>query len=222
MEFTRSSAAKFIDHTLLKATATAEDITKLCDEAKRYGFFSVCVNPLHVAHAAQLLANSDVVVCTVVGFPLGASSLENKAQETIMAVRDGAREIDMVLPIGPLLAGDLDTVTKDIAGVVQAAAPHPVKVILETCYLNHKQIQEACNISRRQGAAFVKTSTGFGTGGATIEHVKLMRTCVGPAMGVKASGGVRDLEGFRAMVKAGASRIGASAGIAIVEALPES
>lgn len=222
MEFTRAKAAKYIDHTLLKATATAADITQLCAEAKQYGFFSVCVNPIYVAHAAASLEESDVVVCTVVGFPLGASSTENKAEETRLAVLDGAREIDMVLPIGPLLAGDLDTVTKDINAVVQAAAPHPVKVILETCYLNHAQIQQACNISRQQGAAFVKTSTGFGSAGATTEHVKLMRTCVGPDMGVKASGGVRNLDDFKTMVKAGANRIGASAGIAIVEALPES
>lgn len=222
MEFTRATAAKLIDHTLLKATATTADITQLCEEAKQYGFFSVCVNPIYVAHAQACLGDSDVAVCTVVGFPLGASSPENKAEETRIAIRDGAREIDMVLAIGALLGGDLDTVASDIAEVVQAAAPHPVKVILETCYLNHQQIQTACTLARQQGAAFVKTSTGFGSAGATEAHVKLMRTCVGPAMGVKASGGVRDLQDFKKMARAGANRIGASAGIAIVAAIPQS
>lgn len=208
--------AGMIDHTLLKPDATNEQIKTLCQEAKEYHFASVCVNPYWVSLAAKELAGTEVKVCTVVGFPLGASTSEAKAFETKDAIQKGAQEIDMVMNIGALKSGDLETVEKDIRTVVEAANGTLVKVILETGLLTDEEIVAACQASKVAGAHFVKTSTGFGYGGATVEAVRLMRETVGPEMGVKASGGVRDLTGAKAIIQAGANRIGASAGIAIV------
>lgn len=210
--------ASYIDHTLLKATASQAEIKKLCQEARSYNFASVCVNPVHVPTAARLLQGSSVKVCTVIGFPLGATTTLSKVWEARDAVAGGAEEIDMVLNVGSLLEGDYAKVYSDIKGV-REAVPGILKVILETCYLSKEQIVRGCILSKMAGADFVKTSTGFGTGGATVEDVKLMREVVGEDVGVKASGGIRDYETAMAMINAGASRIGASAGIAIVEGL---
>lgn len=208
---------KFIDHTLLKPEVTKQQIVELCQEAKEYDFAAVCVNPTWVNLCAELLSGTDVKVATVVGFPLGATTPEVKAFETKQAVEQGATEIDMVLNVGALKSGDKNLVMRDIAAVVQAAGNQAiVKVILETGILNDQEIVEASLISVEGGAHFVKTSTGFGPGGATVPHIKLMRETVGPNIGVKASGGVRDLETAKAMIEAGASRIGASAGVSIV------
>jgi deoxyribose-phosphate aldolase len=212
----RSDLAALIDHTLLKPEATREDVRKLCEEAKKYGFYSVCVNPGQVAAAARLCAGSPVKVVAVAGFPLGATLPAAKAFETREAVRAGAREIDMVLNIGTLKGGDYGLVLEDIRGVVEAARPHPVKVILETGALTDEQKVIGCVLAKCAGAAFVKTSTGFGPGGATTADIALMRRVVGAEMGVKASGGVRTQEDAEAMVQAGADRIGASASVAIV------
>jgi deoxyribose-phosphate aldolase len=212
----RSDLAAMIDHTLLKPEATREDVRKLCEEAKQYGFYSVCVNPAHVATAARLLAGSAVKVCAVVGFPLGANAPAAKAFEAREAVRAGAREVDMVVNIGALKEGDYPRVLEDIHGVVEAARSYPVKVILETGGLTDEQKVVGCVLAKCAGAAFVKTSTGFGPGGATTGDVALMRRVVGPEMGVKASGGVRTTEDADKMVQAGADRIGASASVAIV------
>ena len=212
--------ARYIDHTLLKATATREEVLKLCAEAKQYTFASVCVNTHWVKLCAEQLAGTPVKVCTVVGFPLGAMSIAGKAAETMAAIADGAGEIDMVLNIGALKSGDLATVKQDIAAVVQAAQGRVTKVILETSLLTDKEKVIACQLSKEAGAHFVKTSTGFSTGGATIADIALMRQTVGPEMGVKASGGVRDREGAEDMIRAGATRIGASASIAIVQGKP--
>ncbi|MDN4594791.1 deoxyribose-phosphate aldolase [Polycladomyces subterraneus] len=208
--------ASMIDHTLLKPDATASQIENLCREAKEYGFASVCVNPVWVARAAEWLKGSDVKVCTVVGFPLGATTKETKAFETRNAIENGADEIDMVMNIGALKSGDHTLVREDIAAVVEAAGGKTVKVILETGLLNDDEIRIASTLAKEAGAHFVKTSTGFGHGGATEEAVRLMRKTVGPDMGVKASGGVRDAETARKMIEAGANRIGASASVAIV------
>jgi deoxyribose-phosphate aldolase len=208
--------ASMIDHTLLKPEATKEQIHKLCEEAKEHGFASVCVNPFWVREAAKLLAGTGVKVCTVVGFPLGATTKETKAFETKDAIAGGAEEIDMVLNIGALKSGDYETVRDDIRAVVEAAGGAVVKVILETGLLTEEEIVKASDLSKEAGAHFVKTSTGFGKGGATVEAVRLMRQTVGESMGVKASGGVRDLETALKMVEAGANRIGASASVAIV------
>lgn len=209
-----------IDHTLLKPEATAADIRKLCAEARQYGFASVCVNPYWTPLAAAELDGSTVPVCTVVGFPLGANATDVKVAETAAAIRAGAREIDMVLNIGELRGGTHAAVAADIRAVVQAATEGGaiVKVILETALLNDQQKIAACRIAQDAGARFVKTSTGFGPGGATVEDVALMRRVVGPDMGVKASGGIRTLEDCRRMIAAGATRIGASAGVKIMEA----
>lgn len=208
-----------IDHTLLKPDATPDQIAQLCFEARKYGFASVCVNPTWVSLCAQLLRGTPVKVCTVIGFPLGATAPEVKAFETQNAIDHGATEIDMVLNIGALKARDLDLVAKDIRGVVQAAhARGPiVKVILETVLLTDEEKTIACLIAKEAGADFVKTSTGFAGGGATVHDVELMRRVVGPEMGVKASGGVRTYEDAESMVKAGATRIGASAGVKIIQ-----
>lgn len=211
-----SDLARRIDHTLLKADATPEDVDRLCDEARRHGFASVCVNTVHVARAAGRVAGSDVGVCAVVGFPLGAMSPEAKAFEARCAVRDGAREIDMVLQIGALKAGDHRTVFEDIRGVVVAAVPARVKVILETALLDDERKVIACVLAELAGAHFVKTSTGFAVGGATVEDVGLMRRVVGNRMQVKASGGIRTREDALRMIAAGADRIGASASVTIV------
>jgi len=207
-----------IDHTLLKPEATAADIDRLCDEARRYRFASVCVNGAWVARCAEILAGSEVLVCSVVGFPLGACAPEVKAYEAQRAVDDGACEVDMVLNVGALKMHDDALVQRDIAGVTRVAhrLGARVKVILETCLLEDEEKVRACLIARRVGADFVKTSTGFSSAGATLEDVALMRRTVGPVVGVKASGGVRDRAAARAMIEAGATRIGASASIEIV------
>ena len=212
-----NNIAALIDHTLLKQDATKNQIEKLCGEAKQHVFASVCVNPTWVSLSASLLKDSPVKVCTVIGFPLGASTSEVKAFETTDAIEKGADEIDMVLNVGALKDGDFDYAQKDIEAVVQAAKGKAiVKVILETCLLTNEQIAKASELSKLAGADFVKTSTGFSTGGATVEAVKLMRETVGPELGVKASGGVRSLADLEAMVEAGATRIGASSGVDIV------
>jgi len=211
-----TSIASLIDHTLLKPEATREQIEKLCREAKEYRFFSVCVNPYHVAYAKSLLEGSDVKVCTVVGFPLGATTSEIKAAETEQAIRDGAEEIDMVINIGALKEKADEEVLRDIRAVVTAANGKLVKVILECCLLEKEEIVRACQLSMEAGAHFVKTSTGFSSGGATVEDVALMRKTVGDKLGVKASGGIRDLETLHKMVEAGATRIGTSNGVAMV------
>ncbi|WP_249529580.1 deoxyribose-phosphate aldolase [Paenibacillus brevis] len=208
-----------IDHTLLKANAGKQEILKLVEEAKEHSFASVCVNPYWVKLAAEQLKDSDVKVCTVIGFPLGASAPEAKAFETTQAVADGAGEIDMVINIGALKDGDDEAVRSDMAGVVKSAQGKLVKVILETCLLNEEEIVRACRLAVQAGVDFVKTSTGFSTGGATIEAVALMAKTVGPEFGVKASGGVRSLEDAQAMIKAGATRLGTSAGVAIAQGL---
>lgn len=210
------SIAGRIDHTLLKADATLSAIETLCGEAVEHKFASVCVNTRWVPTAAERLAGSGVMVCTVVGFPLGAMTRLAKAEEARITVAEGADEVDMVLDIGGLLSGDLAAVYDDILGVVGAARPKPVKVILETSMLNDDQKAIACLIAARTGAAYVKTSTGFGGGGANAHDIALMRAMVGEALGVKASGAVRSREDARAMIKAGADRIGASSSVAIV------
>ena len=213
------SLAKMIDHTLLKPDATQQEIAQLCFEARKHGFASVCVNPTWVSLCAQLLKGSEVKVCTVIGFPLGATSSEAKAFETETAIRQGATEIDMVINIGALKARDLETVAKDIRGVVNAAHSHNiiVKVIIETSLLTDEEKTIASLLSKEADADFVKTSTGFAGGGATAHDVALMRKAVGPEMGVKASGGVRTYEDAESMIKAGATRIGASAGVKIIQ-----
>jgi deoxyribose-phosphate aldolase len=212
--------AALIDHTILKPEATRDDVLKICREARQYGFASVCVNPYWVPLVRAELAGSSVKVCTVVGFPLGATSTEAKAAETAAALRAGAEEIDMVINVGALRSGDQDTVQQDIRQVVEAAhrAGAIVKVILETALLDDTQKATACLLAKEAGADFVKTSTGFSASGATAHDVALMRSVVGPAMGVKAAGGIRSLSDLRAMTAAGATRIGASASVKIVEA----
>jgi deoxyribose-phosphate aldolase len=211
--------AGMIDHTLLKPDATPDQIAQLCFEARKYGFASVCVNPAWVQLCAQLLQGSPVKVCTVIGFPLGASAPEVKAFETQNAIEHGATEIDMVLNIGALKARDLELVAKDIRGVVSVTHARGliVKVILETVLLTDEEKTLACLIAKEAGADFVKTSTGFAGGGATVHDVSLMRQVVGPEMGVKASGGVRTFEDADSLIKAGATRIGASAGVKILQ-----
>ncbi|OCG67347.1 deoxyribose-phosphate aldolase [Gilliamella sp. Nev5-1] len=210
------SYAKYIDHTLLAMNATEDQIRKLCDEAKEYHFYSVCVNSGYVPLAASLLNGSDVKVCSVVGFPLGAMLTCAKAYETEMAIKAGAQEIDMVINVGWLKSNDWDAVKNDIEAVFKACGQVPLKVILETCLLTKEEIVKVCTICKEIGVAFVKTSTGFSVAGATVEDVKLMRKTVGDKMGVKASGGIRNRETAEAMIQAGATRLGASAGIAIV------
>ena len=214
------SIAGLIDHTLLKPEATAAEIEKICEEALKYKFASVCVNSYWVPKVAALLRNSVVKVCTVVGFPLGAMSTAAKRAETELALAAGAQEIDMVINVGALRSGDPETVKRDIAAVVEAAHARGaiVKVILETALLDDDQKTAACVLSKGARADFVKTSTGFAKGGATVADIQLMRLAVGPDMGVKASGGIRSLEDLRNMASAGATRIGASASVKIVEA----
>lgn len=208
---------KYIDHTLLKAAATEEDIIKLCSEAKEHSFYAVCVNSCYVPLCRRELEESGVKVASVVGFPLGAMSTEAKAFEAQCAARAGADEIDMVMNIGFMKSGLTDAVYNDIKAVVDASKQHGaiVKVIIECCELTDDEKVSACKLAEKAGAAFVKTSTGFGSGGATAEDVALMRRSVGPRVQVKASGGIRDRETAEKMIAAGASRIGASAGIAI-------
>jgi len=207
---------KYIDHTQLKPDTTQEQIEKICAEAKEFSFASVCVNPTWVNLCYKLLRGTDVKVCTVIGFPLGATLPEVKATETRQVINKGAQEIDMVINVGALKSGDLALVEHDIRSVVRAAGRKMVKVILETCLLTDEEKVSASAIAQKAGADFVKTSTGFSTGGATVTDVALMRKVVGPAMGVKASGGVRSYDEACKMVEAGATRIGASASVAIV------
>lgn len=212
--------AKMIDHTLLKPDTTQEMIDQLCKEAAENDFASVCVNPYWVKSSYDHLKDTNVKVCTVVGFPLGATTKEAKAYETTKSIEDGATEIDMVINIGALKSEQFDVVEQDIKAVVEAAKGKAlVKVILETGLLTNDEKVKACELSKSAGADYVKTSTGFGHGGATYEDIKLMRETVGPEMGVKASGGVRDFDGAMKMIEAGATRIGASSGIAIVNGL---
>jgi deoxyribose-phosphate aldolase len=209
--------AGMIDHTLLSAVSTETDIIRICGEAKQYGFATVCVNPYWVPLAAKELSGSAVGLTTVIGFPLGASRTEIKSAEAIDAIAAGATEIDMVMNVGALKSGFTDAVSRDIEAVVQACkGKAKVKVIIETCYLNDEEKRLASLLCKAAGADFVKTSTGFGTGGATIEDIALIRHVVGPEMGIKASGGVRDLEVARKLIQAGATRLGASSSIAIV------
>lgn len=209
--------ARYIDHTLLKPDATRDQVLDLCREARDHGFASVCINPSFVHLAADALAGTDVKICTVIGFPLGANTTVTKALETRDAVANGATEIDMVINVGALKARNDDLVRRDIEAVVQAADGRIVKVILETALLNDEEKVRACHLSREAGADFVKTSTGFGPGGATAHDIALMRQTVGRYMGVKASGGIRDLAGAQEMIAAGATRIGASASVKIVK-----
>lgn len=207
---------KLIDHTLLKAFATKDDIKAICDEAIKYDFKSVCVNPANVKLASELLKDSDVLVCTVIGFPLGANTIETKIFETVDSIINGADEIDMVINVGKAKEHDYDYIEEEIAAVVKASEGKTVKVIIETCYLTDEEKKEVCIRATNAKATFVKTSTGFGTGGATAEDVKLMKSSISEDMFVKASGGVRNYDDLKAMVDAGASRIGASSGVAIM------
>ena len=213
-----NKVANMIDHTILKAFATTEDVKAICKEAIENNFFSVCINPTHIEFAKKELADSDVKVCTVIGFPLGANTPEVKSFETKDAIAKGADEVDMVINIGALKDKNYDLVLRDIKAVVDAADKKAlVKVIIETCYLTDEEKKIACELSVKAGSDFVKTSTGFGTGGSTPQVIKLMRDVVGPEIGVKASGGVRNLNDAEAVINAGASRIGASASVAIVK-----
>jgi deoxyribose-phosphate aldolase len=221
MSLTSEQLAGFIDHTVLKADATAADIKKLCAEAREHKFFSVCVNGSRVAEARHFLDGSDVKVASVVGFPLGAMSTDAKRFETEAAIDDGAQEIDVVLNVGRLKDGDDKYVLRELCDAVEAADEHTVKVILETCLLTDEQKIRACHMVVESGAHFVKTSSGFNSGGATLADVKLMRATVGPDFGVKASGGIRDLKAALAMIEAGATRLGTSAGVAIVSGLAD-
>ncbi len=213
----RQDLAQYIDHTLLKPEAAHDDLVKICDEARQFGFASVCVNSANVRFCKDRLKGTGVMTVAVVGFPLGAMTSHAKAFETKQAIRDGADEIDMVINLGALKSRDLVTVFDDIAAVVNAARRVPVKVIIEAGALSDEEKIIACSLSKAAHAAFVKTSTGFGPGGATLDDVRLMRSVVGADTGVKASGGVRNAEAADAMVAAGATRIGASASVAIVK-----
>lgn len=213
---TSQDVSSYIDHTLLKADATRDEVVKLCEEARRYNFATVCLNGANIALASRLLSGSPVRPIAVVGFPLGAMAAAAKGFEAREAVRAGAAEIDMVLNIGAMKSRDYRTVLEDIIAVVKASAPAPVKVILETSQLTTEEKVIACVLSKTAGAAFVKTSTGFGGGGATVEDIALMRRIVGPEMGVKASGGVRSADDAQRFIAAGADRLGASASVAIV------
>ncbi|EGO63611.1 deoxyribose-phosphate aldolase [Acetonema longum DSM 6540] len=211
------SIAKRIDHTLLKPQASREQLVALCHEAVTYGFRSVCVNPCRVREAAKLLRGSSTLVCTVIGFPLGAATIRMKAAEALEAVESGAGEVDMVMNIGAAKDGDWNYVQEDIGAVVQAVAGRAVvKVIIETCLLTETEKRRACSAILAAGGDFVKTSTGFAGGGATVEDVRLLRECVGDKLQVKASGGIGSYEGARAMLEAGADRLGTSAGVAIM------
>lgn len=213
--------ASLIDHTILKPDATIEQVEKICEEAKKYEFASVCINPNYVSVVRDKLKDSAVKTTSVVGFPLGASTTEVKSYETQNAIKNGADEIDMVINISALKNRDLDLVEKDIKGVIEAADGKTVKVIIEACLLTREEKILACEISKKCGADFVKTSTGFSSGGATVEDVKLMKQTVGPDIGVKASGGIRTLKDLEQLVEAGASRIGASASVGIINEIKE-
>ncbi|MGM0174806.1 deoxyribose-phosphate aldolase [Enterococcus sp. DIV0800] len=211
---------RMIDHTILKADATKADVMKIIEEAKKYRFYSVCINPTWVALAAKELQGEPVAVCTVIGFPLGANTTETKAFDATNAIANGAAEVDMVINIGELKDGNYEKVQKDIEAVVAAAKDKAlVKVIIETSLLTNEEKVKACELAKAAGADFVKTSTGFSTGGATVEDVRLMRETVGPEMGVKASGGIHNAKEAEAMIEAGATRLGASSGVAIMNGL---
>ena len=212
----KQELARYFDHTLLKPFATQGDIQDLCREALDYQFYSVCVNPCHVALVSRTLKGSGVKTCSVVGFPLGCSTSQVKALEAGRAVEDGADEIDMVLAVGALKQGLHDQVENDIRAVVAAAGQALVKVIIEACYLSDSEKRAACSIAERAGADFVKTSTGFGSGGALVEDIRLMKSVVGDRLQIKASGGISTLEQALAMIEAGADRLGASAGVTII------
>lgn len=209
--------AKLIDHTILKPVASQEDVRRVCEEAKKYGFFSVCINPYWVAYAKELLAGTDVKVCTVIGFPLGANTTAVKEYETRDALKNGADEIDMVINLGALKSNDYETVLNDISAVRKACEGHVLKVIIETSQLTEEEKIKACELAAKAGADFVKTSTGFTGAGATAADVALMRANIPAHMQVKASGGIRSREDFDAMAAAGATRIGASSGVKIIE-----
>lgn len=214
----KQQLAGMIDHTILKANASEAEVRKVCEEALEYGFASVCINPANISLASEMLKGSKVKVCTVIGFPLGANTSAVKAFETDDAIKNGAQEVDMVINIGKLKDKDYEYVKNDIKAVVDASKGRALsKVIIETCLLTDEEKVKACELAKEAGADYVKTSTGFSTGGATPEDIKLMRETVGPEMGVKASGGVRTYEDAMAVVENGATRIGASASIAIVE-----
>lgn len=219
---TAADLAGLIDHTILKPDATRADVARLCDEAIAHRFASVCVNPVHTAFVAGRLAVSSVRTCVVIGFPLGASGASGKADEAARVAALGADELDMVIDVGALKEGDLDRVRADIAAVRAACPGKTLKVIIETCLLTDGEKETACRIAKEEKADFVKTSTGFSSGGATPEDIALMRRVVGPGMGVKASGGIRTTEAALAMVKAGATRIGASSSLAIIGATTKS
>ncbi len=212
-----ASMAKYVDHTILKPEASISDVTRVCDEAKKFKFASVCVNPSYIGYVARQLEGSGVAPCCVIGFPLGACTPEAKAGETADAVNNGAKEVDMVVNVGAIKSGDWQLVKRDIEGVVNAAKGRAlVKVIIETCLLTDEEKVKACAVSKMAGADFVKTSTGFSSGGATAEDVKLMRETVGDQLGVKASGGVKTYQDAVNMIRAGANRLGTSSGAAIV------
>ncbi|THF88197.1 deoxyribose-phosphate aldolase [Deinococcus sp. KSM4-11] len=208
--------APYIDHTLLKATATRAEIEQLCAEAREHGFYAVCLNPVYIPLAVQALAGSDVKIATVCGFPLGAVGSEQKAVEARLSAEAGADEVDMVIHIGAALAGDWDTVQADVRAVRKAIPDRVLKVIIETCYLNDEQKRGATEAAVQGGADFVKTSTGFGTGGATLDDVRLMREVIAGRAQIKAAGGVRTPDDARAMIEAGATRLGTSGGVALV------
>jgi deoxyribose-phosphate aldolase len=216
-ELTKEKLVQMIDHTELSAHSGEKKITNLCQEARAYGFFAVCINPAYTRLACERLEGSDVRVCTVAGFPLGANTSRTKAEEAAQAVRDGSAEIDMVINIGALRDKRHERVRDDIRSVVEASRPALVKVILETCYLTDEEIVRGCEISVEAGARFVKTSTGFGAFGAFPDHIRLMRKTVGPAIGVKASGGIRNYKDAWRMIEAGANRLGVSTSVAIME-----
>ena len=221
MKITRQQLSSMIDHSLLRPNATREQLRKLCEEAIAYGFKAVCVNPIHVADAAQMLKGKEVLVCSVVGFPFGTHSPKTKAFEAQEAIRLGAREVDMVIRIGALKEGRDREVVGDIRAVVQAAGGYPVKVILETCYLTVEEKIRGCRISVEAGASFVKTSTGFAEEGAKVEDVRLMREIVGKEFGVKAAGGIRILADALKMIEAGANRLGTSGSVAMIKELQD-
>lgn len=214
---TRSELASIIDHTLLKPDTVPDDIERLCEEAIRYGFYSVCINPVWVSFASEILIESGPLVCSVLGFPLGATNCMR--EEAAKAVDSGAGELDMVIPLGYLKSGNITDTARCIQDVVRASSGNPVKVIIETCLLTDEEKVLACRIAMDSGASWVKTSTGFSSGGATVSDVVLMRSTVGEALGVKASGGIRTLASALAMIEAGAGRLGCSGSIEIIESL---
>jgi len=216
MPTTKEELARMIDHSLLRPQSTRVELKKLCGEALQYGFKAVCVNPVHVAGAFSILKGSEVIVCSVIGFPFGTHPPQIKAAETREVIRLGAQEIDMVIQVGGLKEGRNSEVVEDIRAVVEAASGCPVKVILETCYLTEEEEIRGCKLAMEAGASFVKTSTGFGSAGATVEDVRLMRKVIGKDFGLKAAGGIRTLEDALKMIEAGANRLGLSGSVAII------